>query len=714
MRLEIDWAGRPLVLEAGRLARQANGSVLVRYGGTVVLVTATASPEPVRLGFLPLTVEYQEMTYAAGRIPGGFFKREGRPTEKEIVTARCIDRPIRPLFPKGYRHEVQVIATVLSVDDENEPEVLALIGASAALHLSDIPFDGPIAGARVGRIDGQFVCNPTATQAKLSDLELLVAGNRHGVVMVEGEAYMLPEQVMVEAIAFGQEHLGPILDLEEELREQLGRPKVPFQPPQVPLEIQEFVAKECQGRLREALLEPSKQERQRRQRGLLEEIAGRLPGGEESPEVLEALREAFEEVLREEMRRLAFEGRRVDGRAPEQVRPITCEVGLLPGAHGSALFSRGETQVLAATTLGTSSDEQKIEDLFEEEWKSFMVHYNFPPFCVGEVKPLRGPSRREIGHGSLAERALRKVLPSSEEFPYTIRVVSEVLESNGSSSMATVCGGSLSLMDAGVPVKAAVGGIALGLITEGNRHVILTDILGDEDRAGDMDLKVAGTAEGVTALQMDIKVHGLSLDLMSKALQRSREARLHVLECMNQILARPRPEVSERAPRITLLRINPDKIRDLIGPGGKHIRSIVNETGAKIEVEDDGKVTVASKDLTSLERAVEMVRQLTQEVELGRVYIGKVKRVMDYGALVEIFPGTSGLLHITNMGVSREVRDARKVIKEGEEVVVRVIEVEEDGKIRLARRDVTSPTRAERSREHGRREGERLQKKRPR
>lgn len=684
-RAHIEWAGRDLVIETDEVARQSDGAVLVRYGETVVLVTAVSAREPKEgVDFLPLLVNYLEMTFAAGRIPGGFFKREGRPTELEILSSRLIDRSIRPLFPKGYNCDTQVIATVLSVDQENDPSFLSIIGASAALDLSDIPFRGPVAGVKVGLVDGQIVINPTASELDRSLLDLTVAANREGVVMVEGGAKFIPEEVLLEAIFKGYEATKPVLDFLEELREQWGKPKRSFSPLEVDEAFRAQVMEWAVPLLEEACQITEKRERRSR----IDEIR------REAMEVFHPQDEVQLKLVLEEAERMVVrtmvleEGRRVDGRGLRDIRPISCEVGVLPRTHGSAMFRRGETQVLVTTTFGTSEDMQKIESLMEGEvFKRFMVHYYFPPFCVGEIAPLRAPSRREIGHGALAERALEPVIPPKEEFPYTIRVVSQVLESNGSSSMATVCGGSLSLMDAGVPVSAAVAGIAMGLMIEGDRFAILTDIAGDEDHHGDMDFKVAGTKEGVTSFQMDVKVPGVSKEILRQALEQAREARLFVLEVMNKTIDQPRKELSKYAPRIVTIQINPDKIRNVIGPLGKHIRSIMEKTGVKIDIEENGLVRIASPNPDAIQEAIKMVREYAAEAKIGEVYIGTVKRITDFGAFIEILPGVIGLCHISQLDTKR-VKSVGDVVKVGQQVKVKVIEVDEYGRLRLSRKAV--------------------------
>jgi polyribonucleotide nucleotidyltransferase len=675
---------KTLTIETGKMAKQASGAVVVQLGDTVVLVTAVSS-DTTRPGidFFPLTVNYQEMTYAAGRIPGGFFKREGRPSNRETLISRFIDRTIRPLFPKEFKNETQVIATVLSADQENDPDVLGITGASAALAVSDIPFLGPVGGVRVGRVDGSLICNPTTEELERSDIDLIVAGNREGLTMVEGGGNVVTEEEMLEALIFGYESLLPALEIQEQLAQSVGRAKKELVPAEDGQWVDRVMSFAASG-LQDAYRIGPKLERQSRLKEIAEETVAELAGEDEEAKgkVLGAMKTVERSLVRETMLR---GNRRIDDRGFSEIRPISCEVGLLPRTHGSALFTRGETQVLAVITFGTTADEQKIESIVGETYKTFMLHYNFPPFCVGEASMLRAPSRREIGHGALAERAILPLLPSDEDFPYTIRMVSEVLESNGSSSMATVCGGSLSLMDAGAPIKAAVAGIAMGLVKEGERIEILSDILGDEDHLGDMDFKVAGTEEGITSLQMDIKVPGISRDILEKALHQAHEGRLYILEKMKEAISEPRKEISVYAPRITTIEVKPDKIRDVIGPGGKNIRAIIEETGVKIDVEDSGVVKIASPNMEAVNEAIAMVKRLTQEVEVGALYLGQVKRIMDFGAIVEIFPGVDGLVHISQVAPER-IRAVSDVLKEGEEVLVKVLEIESNGRIRLSRK----------------------------
>ncbi|MGZ3557625.1 MAG: polyribonucleotide nucleotidyltransferase, partial [Thermodesulfobacteriota bacterium] len=616
-KLQIDLGGRPFSIETGKVAKQANGSVLVQYGDTVVLVTAVASDKKREgLDFIPLTVNYLEMTYAAGRIPGGFFKREGRPSDRETLISRFIDRPLRPLFPKGFQNEIQIIATVLSADQDNDPSILGMIGASSALSLSDIPFGGPIAGAKVGRIDGEFVLNPTHEEMELSDIDLFVAGSEDAIIMVEGSAKEVKEEEILEAILFGHQSLKPVIDLQKKMKAALAVSPREFELRKPEETLYERVSALAQEKLMETFQITEKGKRKERLEEILELTLQEL-GAEDEP-AQKVVKVAFEEIYRKLVRKFILEKKqRIDGRKLSEIRPISCEVGILPRTHGSALFTRGETQVLAVVTFGTSEDEQKINSLMGETYKSFMLHYNFPPFSTGEVSPLRSPSRREIGHGALAERAILPVLPSSENFPYTIRIVSEVLESNGSSSMATVCGSTLSLMDAGVPIKAPVAGIAMGLILEDGESAVLSDILGDEDHLGDMDFKMAGTREGVTAIQMDIKVHGISKEIMGRVLDQSREGRFHILNKMSETISEPRKDLSRHAPRIVSLQVKQEKIRDIIGPGGKNIRSIIDQTGVKIDVDDSGLVKLASPNYEAIEKAIYMIKRLTQEVEVG-------------------------------------------------------------------------------------------------
>ena len=668
------------------MAKQASGAALVQYGETVVLATAVASDSPrVGIDFFPLTCDYQEKSFAAGKIPGGFFKREGRQSEKEVLTSRLIDRPIRPLFPKGFVCETQVIATVLSFDKENEADMVSLIGASAALHVSDIPFLGPIAAVRLGRKDGRFVVNPLNSDTDSGELSLVVAGTRDSIVMVEGGARILSEEVMLDALYTALAEMQPLIAMQDELREKVGKPKRQVSVAEINAALRDKVESLALPRIRQAMDFVAKQERHDAVSDAESEVAASLL--QEFPDQEATIAKVIESVEKKAMREMIVgQKRRLDGRGVTDVRPISCEVQVLPRTHGSALFTRGETQALATTTLGTSSDEQKIDALIGESYRKFMLHYNFPPYSVGEVKFLRGPSRRDVGHGALAERALSPVLPNATDFPYTIRLVSEILESNGSSSMATVCSGSLAMMDAGVPIKAPVAGIAMGLVKEGGDIVVLSDILGDEDHLGDMDFKVAGTSEGVTALQMDIKIHGVTKEIMRQALQQAREGRLHILEVMNRTMDKARGDISAHAPRIVTIKVRTEKIRDIIGPGGKVIRGIVEETGCKIDIEDDGTVFIASSEEAGMRRAIEIIEGITMEAQVGKVYKGIVRRIVDFGAFVEIMPGTDGLLHISQIGPGR-VQRVSDVLKEGDEIQVKVLEIDRSGKIRLSRKE---------------------------
>ncbi len=689
--------GRPLTLETGRLAKQAHGSVLITYGESVVLVTAVSGDERPGLDFFPLTCEYVEKTFAAGKIPGGFFKREGRLRDEEVLTSRLIDRPCRPLFPEGFKGDTQIIATVLSSDKQNPTDILALTGASAALHLSDIPWAGPICGVRVVRLNGEFVAFPTFEQQVDADIDMVVACSKDAIVMVEGGAAEAAENDVVDALMFAHKAAQPVLELIEKMRAAVGKPKKPFEPKKLPEEIAAKIPALVDSKIIESSLIKDKKKRYEGYKAAKDAMIAALTadlGAEKFAEHEKLIKAEFEErkyvVVREYVLR---EKKRIDGRDGKTIRPIAIEAGLLPRVHGSALFQRGETQALVAATLGTSADEQKIDALTGERWKRFLLHYNFPPFSTGETKPLRGPGRREVGHGALAERALSRMIPDAEKFPYTIRIVSETLESNGSSSMAAVCGGTLSLMDAGVPIKAPVAGIAMGLITDGpvdqasTRFAILSDILGDEDHLGDMDFKVCGTAKGITAIQMDIKIAGLTRQVLQQALDQAREGRIHILGKMNEVLAQPRTELSKWAPRITTIKVKPDQIRLVIGPGGKTIKGIIDQTGVAIDVEDDGTVNVASSDPDAVKKALDIIKGLTAEPEVGAIYKGTVQRITDFGAFIEILPGTDGLLHVSEMAHTR-VDKVTDVMKEGDTVEVKVLEVGRDGKIRLTRREL--------------------------
>jgi len=703
---EIEIGGRPLKLQLGKVARQAGGSVLVRYGDTVVLVTATMAPE-IREGidFFPLTVDYEERLYAVGKIPGGFIKREGRPSEKAILSARLIDRPIRPLFPKGFRNEVQVVATVLSVDQDNPPEITAMIGASAALHVSEIPFGGPIGGVIVGLVDGRFVLNPTLAQAEKNQLHLVVAGTEEAVMMVEAGAREIPEETIIEGIAYGHRKVKEIVDFIKAFREEalaLGLAKPKFEPviAEVKPEVEQAMTAEATERIRAAVRRCIDERLPKKEREeLFETVKSELAQAylETFPEEEKSIQKVLESIEKKTVREFILKQKiRVDGRALDEVRPLAIEVGLLPRAHGSALFRRGQTQVLSAVTLGPISDEQILDGLDIEETRRFMHHYNFPPYSTGEVRPIRSPGRREIGHGALAGRALEAVIPGEDVFPYTIRIVSEVLESNGSTSMGSVCGSCLSLMDAGVPIKAPVSGVAMGLVKEGDEVAVLTDIQGIEDHLGDMDFKVAGSAAGVTALQMDIKIAGVTKEILTQALAQAHAGRMHILQKMLEVIPVYRPELSPYAPRILHMMIDPDKIRDVIGPGGKIIKKIIEETGAEIDIEDDGRVFIASVDPKGGQRAMEIIESLTKEVVAGAIYTGRVTRVTDFGCFVEIIPGVlglpgkEGLVHISQLAHQR-VNKVEDVVKEGDTIVVKALGNDNQGRLRLSRKDALPP-----------------------
>ena len=699
--VSVEIGGRTLALETGKIAKQANGAVVARYGDTVVLATACMENKPNERDFLPLTVDYREYTYSAGKIPGGFFKREGRPSEREILTSRLIDRPLRPLFPESWRNETQVVAMVLSADSENDPDVIAVTAASAAVYCSDLPFTKPIAAVRVGLLNGQLVANPTVAEQKTSLLNIVVAGSEDAIVMVEAGALEVSEETVADALQFGHDQVRKIIAVIRELHSKINPSKVQVAPLPFDQELAKQIEQQYGERLHDALdtAKYPKKESYRRVGALREELLATIP--EEEEEHRQLADRAFERLREKYFREdILHRHRRPDGRAFDQVRTITCEVGLLPRVHGSALFTRGETQALATVTLGTKEDMQRLDLLFEEEaFKRFMLHYNFPPFSVGEVKFLRGPGRREIGHGALAERALLNLLPPEADFPYAMRLVSDILESNGSSSMATVCGGSLALMDAGVPIRSACAGIAMGLVVEGDNAAILTDIAGAEDHYGDMDFKVAGTRTGITALQMDIKVGGITIALMRQALEQARKARLQILDIMDQTLSSARATISSFAPRLFQLTIPTDKIRDLIGPGGKKIRAIIEATGVKIDVMDDGKVHVFATNGDSAEAALQMIREVTATAEVGKTYLGKVVRLAEFGAFVELFPGTDGLLHISEIAEQR-IRDVRDELKLGDQVLVKVLSIE-GNKIRLSRKALLREQRDKQRRETG-------------
>ena len=685
-KVTLQFSGRELSISTGKMAKQASGAVVVQSGDTIVLVTAVAT-KTAKEGqdFFPLTVNYQEKAYAGGKIPGSFFKREGRPSDNETLTCRLIDRPIRPLFPEFFLNDTQIMATVLSADEDNDPGILAMIGASAALEVSDIPFSGPIAGVKVGRIDGTFVANPTVAQQELSDIDIVVAASRDAVIMVEGSAANVSEEVMLEAIFFGKDAIQPLLDAQVELKRLAGVPIRELTPPTVDETLRARVKELAYAKIKDAVRIKAKTERHNRMDAVkTETLEALLPEYEGCAKAIKGFLGDFEyELVREHILK---DGERIDGRDTKTIRPITSEVGLLPRAHRSALFTRGETQAIVAATLGTSIDEQRIDSLYRATRKRFLLHYNFPPFSVGETSFRLAPGRREIGHGMLAERALERVLPKHDDFPYTVRIVSDILESNGSSPMASVCGGSMAMMDAGIPLTAPVAGIAMGLIKEGDDVAIISDILGDEDHLGDMDFKVAGTAAGITALQMDIKIAGVSKAIMKQALEQACEGRLHILGEMAKTLASNRADLSTYAPRITTIWVKTDKIRDVIGTGGKNIRGITEATGVSIDIEDSGKINIASVDKAACDLAIKMIRDLTSEAEEGKLYMGTVRKIMDFGAFVEIFPGTDGLVHISELDTQR-VKNVTDILKEGDQVLVKCIGIDKQGKIKLSRKE---------------------------
>ncbi|MBN1204963.1 MAG: polyribonucleotide nucleotidyltransferase [Myxococcaceae bacterium] len=679
-----------LSIEVGRMAKQADGAVVVRYGDTMLLVTAVSVREKKDIDFLPLTVEYQEKLYSAGRIPGSYFKREGRLTEKETLASRLVDRSCRPLFPEGYAYETQIIASVISADPENEGDIHGITGASAALWVSDIPFNGPIAGVRVGRVEGKFVANPTAKQREQSDIDLVMAVSREAIVMVEGGAEEVSEADMVAALEFGKQAVQPALDMQDELRRELGKTVRAY-------EKLAAVEEGLKAKVRELAWDAIVKGYTIKEKAARYDALGKAKkdtiaklkeqmGEAFTPTVEKNAKAVVEDLKYEHMRQLTVDGGRIGARGHAEVRNITCEVGVLPRTHGSALFTRGETQALVVTTLGTSEDEQRLELLGGMAFKRFMLHYNFPPFSVNEAKFLRGPGRREIGHGALAERALRNMAPMAENFPYTIRIVSDILESNGSSSMASVCGGTLALMDAGVPIKAPVAGIAMGLVKEGDKVAILSDILGDEDHLGDMDFKVCGTSKGITSIQMDIKITGLTTEIMSRALEQARQGRIHILGEMLKAMPEARKEISQYAPRITTIQIRPEYIKNVIGPGGKVIKDIIARTGASINIEDSGRVDIASANSDAVKAAIAMIQALTREAEIGKIYTGTVRKIAEFGAFVELFPGTDGLIHISELSDKR-VKSVSDVLKEGDEVLVKVVSIDKTGKIRLSRKE---------------------------
>ncbi|MBW2477909.1 MAG: polyribonucleotide nucleotidyltransferase [Deltaproteobacteria bacterium] len=685
-KVEIDFNGQPLMIETGKMARQADGAVVVTYGETKVLCTVV-SAKKMREGqdFFPLTVNYQEKFYAGGKIPGSFFRRERGATERETLICRLIDRPMRPLFPKGYMFETQIMPTVISADMVNDPDTLAMVAASACVQVSDIPFDGPIAAVRVARVAGEFIANPTLEQQEQSDIEIVVSGSRDAVMMVEGEAKFVSENDMLDAIFFGHNALQPLIDLQIKLAELVAKPKRGFDTPEVERGLESKVTEMAEPRVREAVKIRSKQDRYAALDEIRSDIQAALADeydGREN-EISAVLGSVEKRVVRQMVTKDRI---RIDGRDMDTIRPISCEVGLLPRTHGSALFTRGETQALVTTTLGTAVDEQRMDNVQGMEFKKFLLHYNFPPFCVGETSMRLFPGRREIGHGYLAERSAAQIMPSHEDFPYTIRIVSDILESNGSSSMASVCGASMSLMDAGVPIKEPIAGIAMGLIKEGDDIAVLSDILGDEDHLGDMDFKVTGSASGVTALQMDIKISGVTKEIMQKALQQAKEGRIHILGEMAKAISSSRADLSQYAPRITSIKVKADQVRTVIGTGGKNVRGIIEATGCAIDIQDDGTIHIASADGDAAKQAIKMIRDLTQEAEVGKFYRGEVKKVMEFGAFVEIFPGTDGLIHISELAKER-VRTVTDVLNEGDEVVVKCIGIDKQGKIKLSRKE---------------------------
>ncbi|WP_152392516.1 polyribonucleotide nucleotidyltransferase [Paenibacillus guangzhouensis] len=688
-RIEMQLGGRTLILETGVLAKQANAAVKVQYGDTVVLCTVTASSEPKDLDFFPLTVNYEERLYAVGKIPGGFIKREGRPSEKAILASRLTDRPIRPLFPDGFRNDVQIVNLVMSVDQDCSPEIAAMIGTSASLSISDVPFNGPIGGVVVGRIDGQFVINPTVAQEEKSDLYLVVAGTKDAIMMVEAEANEVPEEVMLEAIMFGHDAIREIVAVIEQFTEQAGKPKMEVKLHAVNTSVNEEVRAFAQARLVEAVKIAEKHARQDAIDSIsAEAIAHFEQQYIEQDELLDDVKEILHDIVKEEVRRLITHDKvRPDGRKLDEIRPISCDINLLPRTHGSGLFTRGQTQALSICTLGALGDVQILDGIGLEETKRFMHHYNFPPFSVGEARPLRPPGRREIGHGALGERALMKVIPSEVDFPYTIRLVSEVLESNGSTSQASICASTLAMMDAGVPIKAPVAGIAMGLIKDGEHVSILSDIQGMEDHLGDMDFKVAGTAEGVTAIQMDIKIDGIDRQILANALTQAKEGRMHILSKMLEVINQPKESLSPYAPKILTMQINPDKIRDVIGAGGKIINKIIEETGVKIDIEQDGRVFIASSNQEMNEKARSIIEGIVREVVVGEIYLGTVKRVEKFGAFVEILPGKEGLVHISQLSTER-VAKVEDVVAVGDSITVKVTEIDQQGRVNLSRKAV--------------------------
>ncbi len=687
-RFSIDWAGREVTVEVGQLAKQANGAVLVRYGETAVLSTATASKEPKDLPFFPLTVNYEERLYAVGKIPGGFIKREGRPSEKAVLTSRLIDRPIRPLFPDGFRNDVQVISIVMSVDQDCSSEMAAMLGSSLALSLSDIPFYGPIAGVTVGRIDDEFVINPTVEQMESSDIELIVAGTKDAVNMVEAGAQEVPEEVMLEAIMFGHEEIKRLIAFQEEVVAKAGKEKTEVKLYELDDELEKEIRNTAEKDLLNAIRTEDKQEREAAIQEVKNAVIEKYKENEAEDSTIKQVKDILDKIVKGEVRRLITKEKvRPDGRGVEEIRPLSSETSKLSRTHGSGLFTRGQTQALSVCTLGALGDVQILDGLDLEESKRFMHHYNFPLFSVGETGPIRGPGRREIGHGALGERALEKVIPSEKDFPYTIRLVSEVLESNGSTSQASICASTLALMDAGVPIKAPVAGIAMGLVTDGDDYTVLTDIQGMEDHLGDMDFKVAGTEKGVTALQMDIKIEGLSRDILKEALDQAKKGRLQILDNMMQAISEPRKELSPYAPKILIMSIKPDKIRDVIGPSGKQINKIIEETNVKIDIEQDGTIFISSTNTEMNEKAKKIIEDLVREVEVGQIYLGKVKRIEKFGAFVELFSGKDGLVHISEIAEER-IGKVEDVLSIGDEILVKVVEIDRQGRVNLSRKAV--------------------------
>jgi polyribonucleotide nucleotidyltransferase len=695
----IEWAGRPLTVEIGQLAKQANGAVLVRYGDTAVLSTATASKEPKKLDFFPLTVNYEERLYAVGKIPGGFIKREGRPSEKAILASRLIDRPIRPLFADGFRNEVQVISIVMSVDQDCSSEMAAMFGSSLALSISDIPFEGPIAGVTVGRVDGKFVINPNVDQAEKSDIHLVVAGTKDAINMVEAGADEVPEETMLEAIMFGHEEIKRLIAFQEEIAAKVGKEKTEVELYVLDEQLESEIREMCEKEMIEAIQVQEKHAREAAIKGVKDKVIAKYEEQEAEEDDLKQVKQILDKLVKGEVRRLITEEKvRPDGRNPDEIRPLSSEVGILPRTHGSGLFTRGQTQALSICTLGALGDVQILDGLGIEEEKRFMHHYNFPSFSVGETGPIRGPGRREIGHGALGERALEPIIPSENDFPYTIRLVSEVLESNGSTSQASICASTLAMMDAGVPIKAPVAGIAMGLVKSGEHYTVLTDIQGMEDHLGDMDFKVAGTSKGVTALQMDIKIEGLSRQILEEALLQAKKGRMQILDSMLATLAEPKNELSQYAPKILTMHINPDKIRDVIGPSGKQINKIIEETNVKIDIEQDGTIFISSTNEEMNQKAKKIIEDIVREVEVGQMYLGKVKRIEKFGAFVEIFNGKDGLVHISELAEER-VGKVEDVVSIGDEVLVKVTEIDKQGRVNLSRKAVLKEQREQKEQE---------------